>query len=256
MGEQTQLQQPRLHPWHLETSDLCISWADLVLSRPICTEVTAVRKELSQHNQRSSCIRRNCSKKCQAPNSDKVAQSFGQWDFWNPPDSNPLFHCLTYIIGKWFSKHPNWTIPASLQTHCFFALTMQSWKKSGSDFSAIFSQALEGCSWYSKPSHLQRDQLSSASLSSEAPCYEMCWVTPIPYAQLSTATQQPGLSPIIAAMSPCPSSSRDSSKLRICDRWLWRALEATQIRRYNVTLELLHNINPIYRGVSGSFLPA
>lgn len=176
MREQTQL-QPRLHPWHLETSDLCISSRDLVLFRPICTELAAVRKELSQHNQRSSSTGRDRSKKSQAPNSDQVAQNFGQSDSWNPPKTDPPAYVPSFHCSAWSSKHPNGTIPASFHTHCFFfSLTVQSCPH----FSAIFSQALEGCSWYSKPSHVQSGQLSSASLSSEAPCYEMCWVPPFP----------------------------------------------------------------------------
>lgn len=233
MREQTQLQQPRLHPWHLETSDLCISWTDLVPSRLICTEVTAVRNELSQHNHRSSSIGRDCSKKSQAPHSDKVAQNLDQSDSWNPPKTDPpgsvpLFQCLTYITGKWFSKYPNGTIPASLYTPCFFALSKCSPGKS----LALISQQTSPKLWKVVLGALSllMSRVTSSALPapSEAPCYEMCWVTPIPYAQLSTATWQPGFFPVTAAMPPCPSSSRDSSQLRTCDEWLWRALEATQ----------------------------
>lgn len=174
MREQTQL-QPRLHPWHLETSDLCISSRDLVLFRPICTELAAVRKELSQHNQRSSSTGRDRSKKSQAPNSDQVAQNFGQSEILQRQILQPMSPHSTVLLGL-----PNIQMEPSLlpfiPTAFFSSLTVQSCPH----FSAIFSQALEGCSWYSKPSHVQSGQLSSASLSSEAPCYEMCWVPPFP----------------------------------------------------------------------------
>lgn len=217
--EQTQLQQPRLHPqvisaspeqtWsHLGLSVL--RWQQWGRSWANTTRDPALLERIAQRR-----VKHQIQTRLIRASVNQILEIF-QREILQALPLAPLFniHHRKMFFQTSKSNHPCFTLYPLLSC----PLTVQSWKNSGSDFSAIFSQALEGCSWYSKPSHVQSDQFSSASLSSEAPCCGMWWVTPIPYAELSTDTWQPGLFPATAAMPPSPSSSRDSSQPRTCDR--------------------------------------
>lgn len=245
MREQTQL-QPRLYPWHLETSDLCISSRDLVLSvlswqqwerswanttrDPALLEGTAQRRV--KHQIRTRLLRTLVNQILEILQRQILqAKSLCSIVLLGLPNIQMEPSLLHFIATAFFSL---WKSLALISQQSFPRLWKAALGTLSLLMSKVTSSALPACP--QRP-HTMRCAGSLHSLCSAVHWHVTAWSLP--------------------SHSNCPSSSRDSSQLRTCDRWLWRALGATQIRiRYNVTPELLSNTSPFYSGVSGSFLPA
>lgn len=166
-----------------------------------------MRKELSQHNHRFSSTGRDRSKKSQAPNSDQVAQNFGQSEILQRQILQPMSPRSTVLLGL-----PNIQMEPSLLPFiptAFFSLSQCSpvlisqqssprlWKAALGTLSLLMSRvassALPACP--QRP-HAMRCAGSLHSLCSAVHWHMTAWS--------------------LSSPSSCPSSSRDSSLLRNC----------------------------------------